>query len=163
MKLASSILGISIVTICIGTSSLAADTANKDDIPQNGKGLAQNPNVDYERDKFFETHYVPLPSPSTIRETFQRNMTDILGEAEKESSSTPTVASPGNVQKGPSDNLALNQEYYFRHLLLKVETIYTLPFEGGYLYSPKQAIRALKKIGINGAFLKDIEVYQARS
>ena len=159
MKLTTIYLGIMVGTVSIVTSTFATEKTNEDEFLVKRMSLEQNPDTDYERDKFFEIHYTTSPTHSSIMFAFQASMQSILDEAKR-----GTLESPQNSEKTcnterPANNSLSNQEYYKKHLLLKAETVYSLPFsfEGGYLFSPKQGIHALKKLGIDDKLLKEID------
>lgn len=142
----------------IVTPSFSTERTSENEFLVKQMSLEQNPNTDYERDKFFEIHYTASPTHSSIMSAFQNSIQSILDEAKRGTLETPQNSGETSKIDRPSNPLS-NQEYYKKHLLLKAETVYSLPFsfEGGYLFSPKQGVHALKKLGIDDKLLKEID------
>lgn len=112
--------------------------------------------IDEERQDFFNSHFTPSFNHSDVETSF-KNQFQYLARTY----STASSLHQQNQEKQATPNLQLGtslqeaKENYQKYLVLRARTVYPLPdlFEEGYLFSPRQALKALKNLGIETSLI----------
>lgn len=171
MKIVSLTLGLMMGISSLGNSISASDLVESSNTSESTSSHIHNSDnttqadrkttesyIDREREKFFQMMFVPEPDHTTITSIFQKNMGQIVNTSRTFGSSIGPKE--GDVSSSQSLGVSLkDQDEYKKYVILKAKTTYFLPqpFEDGYLFSSKQTINALNKLGIDKNLLRGID------
>lgn len=116
----------------------------------------ENKNIDQEREAFFDNQIRFSPNHSDIEIFFQNQFQSLRKTYQTSSSLWKQTQEKDTTPNAQLEETVKNTSIiYHKYLMLRAKTVYILPdvFKEGYLITEHQALKALRKIGIETKYI----------